>query len=224
MRGTVGAALAALALAAGVLAWAGCGGSAPATPAASHLERGDFVAVTRALSAAGPSVDREVAAAKIAWRLIADGLPAGTGASARTPVQAAGRAAAALKLPPLFEEHQAAAITGAGSSLAGLFRVYVRLSTRGWRLIGSFIDDIAAGSTVSAQFARQNVALYIESIYDAHFGLAQIGKQLLAGYAKLGGGAAFGSALTQAQVDALAGSYSEARDRLHPHVGVRLGT
>ena len=68
------------------------------------------------------------------------------------------------------------------------------------------------------------MALYIESVYDAHFGLAQIGKKLLAGYRKLGGQAAFGAALTQGEVDALADAYSEATDRLHPHVGVRLGS
>ena len=46
--------------------------------------------------------------------------------------------------------------------------------------------------------------LYIESIYDGHFSLAQIGKKLLAGYDKLGGAADFGASLTQAEVDALA--------------------
>ncbi len=66
--------------------------------------------------------------------------------------------------------------------------------------------------------------MYIESIYDAHFTLAQIGKKLLAGYEKLGGASDFGTALTQAEVNALAGAYSEASDRLHPHVGVRLGS
>ena len=76
----------------------------------------------------------------------------------------------------------------------------------------------------SARFARENVALYIESVYDGHFALAQIGKQLLDGYRTLGGQAPFGGTLTQAEVDALASAYSEAADRLHPHVGVRLGS
>jgi hypothetical protein len=224
VRGPVGAALLALALAATGLSLSGCGGGTSAAPGVARLERGDFLAVARALEAARPSVDREAAAAKAAWRLIANGLPAAGSASGREPILAAGRAAGAVKLPPLFEEREAAAITGPGSSPAGLFRVYVRLSTRGWALIGSFIDDVASGSAVSARFAARNVALYIESIYDAHFGLAQIGKQLLSGYAKLGGAGAFGSSLTQAHIDALAGAYSEARYRLHPHVGVRLGS
>ena len=48
------------------------------------------------------------------------------------------------------------------------------------------------------------MALYIESVYDGHFALAQIGKQLAAGYAKLGGATAFGRSLTPAQVQQLA--------------------
>ena len=64
----------------------------------------------------------------------------------------------------------------------------------------------------------------MESVYDGHFDLAQIGKQLPAAYRTLGGPTAFGQALTQAEVDALARTYSEASVRLHPHPGVRLGT
>ena len=76
----------------------------------------------------------------------------------------------------------------------------------------------------AARFARANVALYIESVYDAHFSLAQIGKHLLAAYKTLGGGGAFGASLTPAEVDALARAYSEGQDRLYPHVGVRFGS
>jgi hypothetical protein len=80
------------------------------------------------------------------------------------------------------------------------------------------------GSPAGARFARENVALYIESVYDAHFTLAHLGKQLLAGYRKVGGPTAFGATLTQAEIDQLAATYSEATDRLHPHAGVRLGS
>ena len=69
-------------------------------------------------------------------------------------------------------------------------------------------DQIEHGSPAGARFARENVALYIESVYDGHFDLAQIGKQLSDGYRELGGPAAFGRALTQAEVDALARVYS----------------
>jgi hypothetical protein len=80
------------------------------------------------------------------------------------------------------------------------------------------------GTPKAARFARANVALYIESVYDGHFTLAQVGKQLLAGYSELGGPTAFGSLLSASEVNALAHTYSEASDRLHPHVGVRLGS
>jgi hypothetical protein len=108
--------------------------------------------------------------------------------------------------------------------VAGLFRSYSGLATHGWQLIGASIDEIERGSAVARRFARANVNLYIESVYDAHFSLAQTGKALLDGYRKLGGPSAFGSSLTQAEVDELARTYSEANDRLHPHVGVRLGS
>jgi hypothetical protein len=169
-------------------------------------------------------VDVEVAATKAAWPSVANGLPADTRAVSRPTIQAATASAANLRLPALFEEREAASVTGPGASLAGLFRSFSGLATRGWQLIGAAIDQIEHGSPASARFARANVALYIESVYDGHFGLAQIGKQLVAGYHKLGGPAAFGTSLSQAEVDTLAHRYSEATDRLHPHVGVRLGS
>ena len=141
-----------------------------------------------------------------------------------SPIAAAAQSAAGIQLPMLLQETQTAALTGPAAPLAGLVRSYILLATRGWRLIGAAIDQIEHGSPASARFVRQNVALYIESVYDGHFTLAQIGKQLLAGYRTLGGADAFGSALTQAEVDSLASAYSEATDRLHPHVGVRLGS
>ena len=201
---------------------AGCGGSSR-TPAATHLEREDLAAVARALAEARPAAGREAAASKRAWPLIANGLRSPTGALT-APVEAARQAAAEVKLPTLFGETTAAAITGPGSPLAGLFRTYVILSQRGWQLIAGDIGEAAHGSPAGAAFARANVGLYIESVYDAQFSLAQVGKQLQAAYTRLGGPAAFGSSLTQAQVDAIAASYSEAADRLYPHVGVRLGS
>jgi hypothetical protein len=91
-------------------------------------------------------------------------------------------------------------------------------------MIAASIGQIQSGSPASARFARENIALYIESVYDAHFALAQIGKQLDRAYTMLGGPAAFGPSLPAAEVSALARSYSEAADRLHPHTGVRLGS
>jgi hypothetical protein len=204
---------------------AGCGGvGRSASPEELRLQRSDLVALSRALKDIRGPVASEVAATKRAWPLVANGLPSNAAAIARSPIAAAAQSAASIQLPMLLQEAQTAALTGPAAPLAGLVRSYVLLATRGWRLIGAAIDQIEQGSTASASFARHNVALYIESVYDGHFTLAQIGKQLLAGYRQLGGAGAFGSVLTQAEVDALASAYSEATDRLHPHVGVRLGS
>jgi hypothetical protein len=206
------------------LATAGCGGGERATPQALRLQRADLIAVSRALGAVEPSVRSEVTATKAAWPLVAGGLPADTSTVSRPAIRTATERAAALRLPGLFEEREAASLTGPGSSLAGTFRTFSILATRGWQLIGAAIDEIEHGSPVAARFARANVALYIESVYDAHFSLAQIGKQLLAGYRKLGGAAVFGASLTQTEVDGLEQSYSQATDRLYPHTLVRLGS
>ncbi|MGA2455001.1 MAG: hypothetical protein ABSG93_15930 [Solirubrobacteraceae bacterium] len=213
-----------LMLSGAALAIGGCGASRGATPQSQRLQRADLVVVSRALTEREPSVRREVAATKAAWPLIAHGLPADPGASSHPAIRAAIERAAALTLPGVLDEHQAAAVTGPGSSIVGVFRVYSLLATRGWQLIGAAIEQVEHGSPAAARFAHANVALYIESVYDAHYSLAQIGKRLLAGYKKLGGAAEFGTSLTQSEVDALAGTYSEANDRLYPHATVRLGS
>ncbi|HYM55495.1 MAG TPA: hypothetical protein VES97_09045 [Solirubrobacteraceae bacterium] len=220
----IGRTAALLLLSGAAIAAGGCGRGQAPSPAASRLEREDLIAASRALKSAEGSVATEVAATKAAWRLIANGLPADATTVARAPIQAAAGNAAKLEVPGLFQEAQAVSLTGPAAGLAGLFRSYSRLATRGWQLIGASIDAIEHGSAVAARFARANVALYIESVYDAHFSLAQIGRKLVEGYRKLGGADAFGAALTQAEVDGLAWAYSEASDRLHPHVGVRLGS
>jgi hypothetical protein len=205
---------------------AGCGGTSKAsTPAALKLQREDLAAASRALKSAEHPVALEVAATKSAWPSIANGLPADVSGVSRAPqIRAAVALAAALRLPTLFGEAQVRTLTGPASQLAGLFRSYALLSARGWKLLDASLAQIESGSPAAARFARENASLYIESIYDAHFTLAQIGKKLTAAYAKLGGAGDFGAALTQAEVDALAQAYSEAEDRLHPHVSTRLGS
>jgi hypothetical protein len=204
---------------------AGCGGgSEPASSAELRLQRSDLVAFSRALKEIQVPVASEVAATKRAWPLMANGLAGNAVALAPAPIAAAAQSAASITLPVLLQETQVAVLTGPAAPLAGLVRSYILLATRGWRLIGAAIDQIEHGSAASARFARENVALYIESVYDGHFTLAQIGRQLLAGYRMLGGAPAFAGALSQAEVDALASTYSEANDRLHPHVGARLGS
>jgi hypothetical protein len=203
---------------------AGCGSSHVATtPLALTLQRQDLAAVSRALKESETPVAHEVAATRTAWPLVANGLPAETRALVR-PVAAAAASAARVRLPTLFEEAPAASLTGPASGLAGLFRTYVGLATGGWQQIDAASAEIDHGSATAARFARENSPLYIESVYDAHFALAQIGKQLSRAYTMLGGAQAFGGTLTRAEVNALAEAYSEAADRLHPHTGVRLGS
>jgi hypothetical protein len=207
-------------------ALAGCGGASRAsTPAALKLQREQLVAASRALRRAQAPIAREVAATKAAWPLIAHGLPAEIATVSRSAqARAAVASAARLRLPALFGEARARTLTGPAAQISGLMRSYALLSARGWKLLDAAFAQIQSAPAASARFARENAPLYIESIYDAHFTLAQLGKKLLAGYEKLGGGGAFGTALTQDEVNALAGAYSEAADRLYPHVGARLGS
>ncbi|HEV2975160.1 MAG TPA: hypothetical protein VGX69_09230 [Solirubrobacteraceae bacterium] len=190
-----------------------------------RLEREDLAATARALIGVQAPVAREVAATKASWPLIVNGLPADVSAVASSPAALGAAASAAqLRLPVLFSEANARSLTGASSQIVGLFRTYALLSQRGWRLLFFSLQEIASGTPAAARFARANAPLYIESIYDAHFTLAQVGKKLFAAYKRLGGASAFGAALTQTQAEALAQSYSEASDRLRPHVRARLGS
>ncbi len=182
------------------------------------------MAVARTLAGTEQSVRSEVAATKAAWPLVANGLPADASAVSQPAIRAAVQRAATLPLPMIFDESEATAITGPGSGIGGTYRGFDILAGRGWRLIEAALEAIEHGSPTAARFARANVALYIESVYDAHYSLGQIGKRLLAGYKSLGGPATFGAALTQAEVNALAATYSPANDRLQPHEGVQLGS
>jgi len=213
-----------LALSAMALISAGCAGTRHVAPRELALERADFVAVSRALSDLEPAVRAEVTASKAAWPSLVDGLPRDVRALPQATIRLAGQRAAAIGQPGVFGEREGAELTGPGSPLAGEFRTYSILCARGWQLIGAAITQIEHGSPAAARFARANVGLYIESVYDAHFGLSQIGKQLLADYKQLGGPPAFGASLTQAQIDALSRAYSQANNRLNPHERVRFGT
>jgi hypothetical protein len=207
-----------------VLTLAGCGSatSKQSTPAALKLQREDLVAASKALGESEASIAAEVAATRKLWPRIAGATAASLSALPSAPRDA--EALARLPVPALFGEAQARALTGPASQIAGLFRPSALLSTRGWRMLIASAAQIQSGPAKAARFARENAPLYVESIYDGHFALAQIGKKLLAGYEKLGGPSGFGASLTQAQVDALARAYSEPSIRLYPHVRVRLGS
>jgi hypothetical protein len=207
------------------VALSACGG-ADRSPAEQRLEREDLIAVSRALRRVRGPVATELTAARRAWPLVLDGLPSGApaAASVRAPIAAAAASAAKLPTPPPLTEAQYLALTGPGSPIAGLYRDYLGLASRGWAQILAAIEQVEHGAPAAARFARENVALYIESVYDGHFDLAQIEKRLARGYRQLGGESAFGGALTQAEVDALGAAYSEATARLQPHAKVKLGS
>ncbi len=210
-------------------ALSGCGGAPSAiAPTAERLQREDLVAVAHGLRQAEASAAREMAAARIAWPPVANGLPATATATlppaTRTSLSAANRAARALLLPGLMGEAQARSLTGPAAGITGLYRTFHGLTQRGWALTAAAGEEIDGPSAAASRFARANAALYLDSVYDGHFDAALLGKSLLAGYQKLGGPAAFGATLTEAEVDALAAAYSPASERLHPHPGVKLGS
>lgn len=204
----------------------GCGGTSgnAANPTVARLQREDLVAVSRSLRQAEGSAQQEMAAAKSAWSRVANGLPASIPPATRTAISTASRAARAIVVPPLMGEEQARSLTGPAAGIAGLFRPFTGLTERGWTLTGAAADEITGGTPATARFARENVALYIDSVYDGHFDASLIGKRLLEGYSSLGGQTAFSGMLSEAEVQALARVYSPAGEQLHPHPGVKLGS
>lgn len=211
---------------------AGCGSSSSSHAQSNRelaLERAQFEQVSSQLSALQVAVKREVAASRAAWPSIAGGLPQALGSGLRTSVAAADARAKALPEPSFLAN--ASKLTGPASGIAGTYENYEQLAQRGWNLTEAAVQTIAsagsattttttaasANTAAQASFERANSPLYIDAIYDGHFDLSLLGKSLLSGYERLGGPEAFGSALTQAQVNALAGVYSILAVRLEPH-------
>lgn len=223
LRGSAHRAALLLASGAALLA-GGCGSGHKPTPVGLQLQREDLALAGRNLTAIEQALEREGQAAKSAWPLILAGLPSPGDAAARARIHETAVLAEALPLPPLFREEPARRLTGPAAQLAGTYGTFYRLATRGWRLVDYSYTQLSQGSATAARFARANVALYIESVYDAQFVLAQIGKQLASGYKRLGGPPEFGATLTQLEVDRLAGVYSEPAFELKPHVVARLGS
>ncbi len=169
------------------------------------------------------SVRGEVAAARAAWPSVAGGLPADVRTLPHAAIHTAAERTGASSVPALFREPESRSLTGTSAGIAGLVRVFDGLASRGWQMIGAAVDQIEQGPAASARFARANSPLYIQSVYDGYFSLAQVGKHLTHGYTQLGGPAAFGSSLTEAEVQALARAYSEPAIRLYPRPAVKLG-
>lgn len=158
-----------------------------------------------------------MASSRAAWPLISNGLPSTLGPALRSAVTTASATANALPEPSFMAHAQE--LTGPASGIAGLYESYDRLAERGWRLTETTITAIAGGTRQVASFARANSPLYIHSIYDSHYNLSLLGQRLTEGYARLGGPSAFGSSLTQAEVDSLASAYSISAARLEPRPG-----
>ncbi len=187
------------------------------------LSREHLIASVHALESVRAPVAAEVAASKSVWPAIAAGLPASP-AAVRPQIEAAAASASKLRVPAPFGETESRALTGPSVAIAGTYRVFAMLARSSWPLIAADARAIESGGAAAASFARHNVALYIESIYDAHFALAQIGKKVSKAFHDLGGAAAFSGALTQAQADALASSYSEPEAGLTPHAAAKFGS
>lgn len=222
---TAAAALAAAATLAVAVTFAGCGGSHH-NQAELRLERADLVAVAHALQQAQPAVRAELAAGRRAWVWVVNGLPRNPRklASVRTTIAEAALAAAHLPEPKPITETESRYLTGPGAPMASMYRQYVGLTSRGWAQIAAMGAQIEHGHPGVARFARENVPLYIESVYDGQFVAGQIQKRLKKGYAEVGGPQAMGASLTPAEVRALEAQYSERAAQLHPHAGVKLGS
>jgi hypothetical protein len=191
--------------------------------------------VARALRGAEPAVQSEVSASRRAWGLISTGLPQTPSPALRTAVAAADERAGALVEPRFVAS--ARTLTGPAAGIGGIYESYERLARQGWRMTDAAVSAIASvpatgvGNTpaksgtqarggaapAQASFARENSPLYIGAIYDGHFDLSLLGKSLLSGYERLGGATAFGRALTQGEINALAAAYSIPAVRLEPH-------
>lgn len=212
---------------------AGCGSSSSSHTQSSRelaLERAQFEQVSSQLSDLELAVKREIVASRVAWPSIASGLPQALGSGLRTALSVANVRAKALPEPSFLAN--ARKLTGPASGIAGDYENYEQLAQRGWNLIEATAQTIAstgsaatnataadASAAAQASFERMNSPLYIDAIYDGHFDLSLLGKSLVSGYEKLGGSEAFGAALTQPQVNALAEAYSIPAVRLEPHPG-----
>jgi hypothetical protein len=173
------------------------------------------VQVSDGLRSALGAVRSEVTASRTAWPLIAGGLPRALPPALQSAVGAASKRAKELPEPPFLAN--ASQLTGPAAGIAGIYENYLRLAERGWRLTEAAIGAIVSGTPAVASFERGNSSLYIDAIYDGHFNLSLLGKDLTDAYNKLGGPHAFGTALTRSDISILAAAYSIPAVRLEPH-------
>jgi hypothetical protein len=174
-----------------------------------------LVQVSEGLSVAKPAVARELTAVRAVWRLLYSGLPPSPTKALRALIQIASTRAKQLPQPAFAADVKR--LTGPASGLAAMWERYARLAERGATLTLATSGWAAAPAPALAAYGRSVSALYIDSIYDAHFELSLIGKSIVDAYKRLGGARAFGARLTPAKVAALASAYSIPAVRLAPH-------
>jgi hypothetical protein len=226
--GGAAAALLTLVLLALALALGGCGGGgvrAPKgvlsgkSPAELRLQRTDLAIVAHGLRGVESTILPEIAASRAAWPAVAHGLPAYVSPATRRAIATAINRVRAIATPRFIS--YAGQLTGVSAAIAGLELSYEELALRGWTLTRVAADYGARaaqgiGSPQAAVFLRLNATLYIGCVYDAHYNLSLIGKDLAQGYAQLGGARAFGALLRPTEVQAIASFYSPAVARLAP--------
>ncbi len=202
--------VAALLVALGAIAspLSGCG-SKRHNPLELKLERIDLALLGRRLIAAESPIKQEMKSAKEAWPSLYGGLRSGISRSLEASVRTADMHASSLGAPPYLEEVRK--LTGPGSGVDGLYKTFWSLDRDGWSTVEATIDSIRRGPKASASFRRANVGIYIQAIYDAHYDISIVGKDLKLGYERLGGEKLFGKSLTATQVEAIARFYSPAQ-------------
>jgi hypothetical protein len=174
-----------------------------------ELERADLASVARQLLESEGTIESEVQASKGAWPFLYRGLKAPALGTSAALVTRADRAAQKLPALPMISELHT--LTGSAFGIGVLYEAFWSLTRRGWSAIA------AARSAVQIE----SVAIYIQSVYDGHYDLSLIGKELLDGYEKLGGEAVF-KHLTLAEMEAMAHFYSPEAARLEPRPAANL--
>jgi hypothetical protein len=217
LRGLNRSLAAALALVLAAIA-AGCGASAPQLStrrlAEQRQERIDLALASRELERLERPLEAQVRAARRTWPQLEDGLDGPVPGHARALISLAAARAEAVVIPPIFRA-ESYALTGPATQLAGLVQDWGAVAVRGWQLVDEAVRG--ASTPAASSFVRENAGLYIDCVYNGNFDLGLLGKSLLKSYERLGGQAAFGQSLTEAQVDRLAAVYAPAVfDLPHP--------
>jgi hypothetical protein len=125
-------------------------------------------------------------------------------------------AARGQQLPPTLVA-QPAELTGAGSSIAGVYELGAGLAAHGLTYVQGALAAARGGSPAARAFVRANVNTYIISVYDGNFDLSLLGKMLASAYKRLGGPKAFHGSLTPGEVAELQAAYGPAAAELRPH-------